>query len=179
MNGVPCIRLLQCMETMSLITVAVCTVTHVIRSTLTDIPLSGGCHSMSDFAVLPVLILSFYSLTTAEHLDVSTHRTTLYLWGYIKSCVCLSSWTWSHLWLICSLGRALFRFWMCVFMRVTMETIQIFIHRATSFSITACHCNLSISIIWSEINWWNSGVLTGKTINFSLHVFLMHISGKT
>lgn len=41
---------------LNLITLAASSGPHVIRLVFIDVPLTDGCHSMLDFAVMPVLI---------------------------------------------------------------------------------------------------------------------------
>lgn len=174
MDGVPCVQLKQCMATSSE-SDHICTVTYVIRSTFADIPLTEGCRSMFDLAVMSVLLYNLWSL-----LFVCLHiRRT---WNNLRDifrgvcvCVCTSDLdleVTSHQEDTNVLKEVHYSHFECVSSFWSPWKQFNYSCNLPSFASTACYCSLSISIIWMAINWWNSGVLTAKNINLSRHIFL-------
>lgn len=102
--------------------------------------------------------------------------------GYFQSCVNLWSWSWSHLLAVgykyCMLKVVYYQYshFQCA--------SSLWSPWKQSKYSTACFhlppqlatANLSISIIWIAIHWWNSGVLTAKNIDFALLIVVMHKS---
>lgn len=143
---------------------------------------------MFGFAVKPVLM---HSLCMARGIiwlhiqrELSTHGTTLvfFLWGHFQSCVCVSDLdleATSDPQDTIELKEVHYSNVECASLFWSPRKQSKYSFILPSFASAACYCNLSISIIWMTINWWNSGVLTAQNINFSLHVIVMHMSSRS